>query len=407
MRLLLLLVLPLLAYGENPAGGPASQNPSAQNLTGMWDATVVTDGVAVPFRMRLKQDGAKAQGTLFDGKLEYPSDTGKFEGGKLHLHWNITNADMDVAFDGTELKGTFVTRRSNSKLLNKTISARRFVPLKDSMKPASVAGAWTLKAADNNPKNVWTIVIQQSGSDISGAIQRVDGDSGTLTGAMRGNALVLSHFSGIRPGVLRGELGADGMLHVTYNDSLKMTGLRSDSAEKQGVKPVDPKSFTKVRNPDQPFPFSFPDLTGKTVSNTDERYRGKVVLVNLTGSWCPNCNDDAPFLETLYKKYRSAGFEVVGLSFESGDLDYDRERVQQFINRNKVTYPILIAGTTDNVAERLPFVENFAGFPTTFFLGRDGKVKNIHDGFSGVATGPSYVKLKAEIEEQVKALLVK
>jgi peroxiredoxin len=397
MRFLLLLLLPLLAYGEN----------GFENLTGLWDATVVTAGVAVPFRLRLKQDGVKAQGTLFDGKIEYPSDSGKFENGKLHLHWNITNADLDATFDESEFKGTFVTRRSNSKLLNKTVTAKRAVPVKDNVKPASIAGAWTLKAEDNDPKNVWTIAIQQSGADISGAIQRLDGDSGTLTGTIRGNALVMSHFSGIRPGVLRGELGTDGMLHVTYNDQLKMTGLRSDTAEKQGVRPVDPRSYTKVKNPDQPFPFAFPDLTGKIVSNTDERFKGKVVLVNLTGSWCPNCNDDAPFLDGLYKKYRAAGLEVVGLSFESGDLDYDRERVQEFINRNKVTYPILIAGTTDNVAEKLPFVENFAAFPTTFFLGRDGKVKSIHDGFSGVGTGAANVKLKREIEEQVTELLGK
>jgi peroxiredoxin len=395
MRFELMLLLSLLAYGEN----------TGESLTGMWDATVVTDGVAVPFRLKLKQDGPKIVGTLYDGKIEYPSDTGKFENGKLHLHWNITNADLDVGFDQSELKGTFVTRRSNSKLLHKTISAKRAVAVKDTERPTSIAGSWTLNANDKDPKHVWTIAIKQSGADVSGPIMRLDGDSGTLTGMVHGNKFVMSHFSGIRPGVLRGELGTDGMLHVVYNDNLKMVGIRSETAEKQGVKPADPKTFTKVKNPDQPFPFAFADLTGKTVSNTDARYRGRVVLVNLTGSWCPNCNDDAPFLDSLYKKYRPAGLEVVGLSFESGDLDYDRVRVQEFINRNHVTYPILIAGTTDNVAEKLPFVENFAAFPTTFFLGRDGKVKSIHDGFAGVATGAENTRLKQEIEEQVKGML--
>ena len=395
MRLLPLFLLPAIACGEQPR----------VNLSGMWDATVVTDGVAVPFRLRLKQEGAKAQGTLFDGKIEYPSDSGAFDAGKLHLHWNITNADLDAAWDGTALKGSFVTRRSTSKLLTKTIYAKRAVVPRDTESPASIAGSWTLKGEGGDPKNIWTIAIQQIGSSVSGAIQWLDGDSGTLTGRVTGRAFVMSHFSGIRPAVLRGELGSDGALHATYNDSLKMTGLRGETAEKQGVKPVDPRVYTKVRNPDQPFPFAFPDLTGKIVSNKDQRYRGKVVLVNLTGSWCPNCNDDAPFLDELYKKHRAAGLEVVGLSFESGDIGYDRERVREFIVRNKITYPILLAGTTDNVAEKLPFVENFAAFPTTFFLGRDGKVKSIHDGFSGAATGASNMKLKKEMEEQVKKLL--
>jgi peroxiredoxin len=110
-------------------------------------------------------------------------------------------------------------------------------------------------------------------------------------------------------------------------------------------------------------------------------------------------------LDALYKKYKAQGLEVVGLSFESGDLDYDRDRVKEFINRNHVTYPILIAGTVDNIATQLPFVVNFAGYPTTFFLDRTGKVKLIHDGFSGPGTGAEYERLKAEIESEVKKLL--
>jgi len=184
-----------------------------------------------------------------------------------------------------------------------------------------------------------------------------------------------------------------------------MTALPSEAARASGVAPIDPTQYTHVKNPDQPFPFSFPDVTGKVVSNTDPAFRGKAMLVSITGSWCPNCNDDAPFLDALYKKYKAQGLEVIGLSFESGDLDYDRDRVKQFIARNRVTYPILIAGTVDNIATQLPFVEQFAGYPTTFFLDREGKVKLIHDGFAGPGTGAEYTRVKAEIEEAVKKLL--
>ena len=184
-----------------------------------------------------------------------------------------------------------------------------------------------------------------------------------------------------------------------------MTGLHAEAARAQGVTTIDPTQYTRVKNANEPFPFSFPDVTGKIISNTDARFRGKAVLVNITGSWCPNCNDDAPFLDSLYQKYKSDGLEVVGLSFESGDIDYDRDRVKEFIKRNHVTYPVLIAGTVDNIATQLPFVENFAGYPTTFFLDREGKVKLVHDGFAGPGTGAEYARVKQEIEEQVKKLL--
>jgi len=387
----LLLLLPFLAYGEN--------------LTGLWDATVITDGVHVPFRMKLSQKGTNAQGTLYDGNIEYKSDSGKFEGGKLHLHWNITNADLDATLEGSELKGKYVTIRSHTKRLVKDVIAKRSALAMENAKALSIAGRWTLKSDDNDPKKVWAITIQQHGAEIAGAIERLDGDSGTMTGTIHDHKLVLSHFSGIRPTVLTGDLMPDGSLKLVFNEKQSMTGLREDAAIASGVKPIDPTQFTKVKNPDEPFPFAFQDVEGKMVSNIDERFKGKVVLVNITGSWCPNCNDDAPVLDALYKKYKAAGLEVVGLSFESGDLDYDRDRVKAFIARNHVTYPILIAGTVDNIATQLPFVVNFGGYPTTFFLDRTGKVALIHDGFSGPGTGVEYERLKAEIEAEVKKLL--
>jgi thiol-disulfide isomerase/thioredoxin len=391
MMRFVLFLLPLLAYGEN--------------LTGLWDATVITDGVHVPFRMKLSQKGTTAQGTLYDGRIEYKSDAGNYERGKLHLHWNITNADLDVTFDGKELKGKYVTRRSHTKLLTKEVVAMRAAPTMENAKAASVAGRWTIKSNDNDPKKVWSITIQQRGTDIAGAIERLDGDSGTLSGTITDRKLVMSHFSGIRPAVLTGEVMPDGVMKLLFNETQEMTGLRADTAIASGVKPIDPTQYTKVKNPNEPFAFSFRDVEGKLVSNTDAQYKGKVVLVNITGSWCPNCNDDAPVLDALYKKYKTQGLEIVGLSFESGDIDYDRDRVKAFVARNKVTYPILIAGTVDNIATQLPFVENFAGYPTTFFLDRSGKVKLIHDGFSGPGTGVEYERLKAEIDSEVRKLL--
>jgi thiol-disulfide isomerase/thioredoxin len=391
MRLLPLLLLPFLVQAES--------------ITGLWDATVIADGVHVPFRLKLAQKGANTVGTLYDGPIEYPSDSGKFESGKLHLHWNITNADLDATLEGGQFTGKYVTRRSTTKLLVKEVVAKRSVPVMENAKPVSIAGRWTLKSNDNDPKKVWSINIEQRGSDIAGAIERLDGDSGTLTGSITGNKFILSHFSGIRPSVLSGEVMANGTLSLIFNEKSAMTGMRPDVARAAGVAPIDPTKYTRVKNPDQPFPFSFPDVTGAIISNTDARFQGKAVLVNITGSWCPNCNDDAPFLDSLYKKYKSEGLEIIGLSFESGDVEYDRDRVKQFIARNKVTYPIVIAGTVDNIATQLPFVENFAGYPTTFFLDRHGKVVLIHDGFSGPGTGAENARVKEEIEAEVKKLL--
>ena len=141
---------------------------------------------------------------------------------------------------------------------------------------------------------------------------------------------------------------------------------------------------------------------------TDERFRDKVIIVSITGSWCPNCYDEAPFLQELSDRYRARGLEVVALGFEyTGDVARDREQLRIFGRRLGLKYPILLAGTTDegDLQRKLPQLENFGAYPTTIFIGRDGLVKNIHAGFEGRATGARFTRLKTEIEEMVKELL--
>ena len=110
---------------------------------------------------------------------------------------------------------------------------------------------------------------------------------------------------------------------------------RSGEARAKGIpEPPDPSRYTSVKDPTAPFHFAFPDLTGKVVSDTDPQFRGKVVILAIGGSWCPNCHDEAPFLAELYKDYRARGLEIVGLMFENDpDPKVSRPRVQSFIKR--------------------------------------------------------------------------
>jgi thiol-disulfide isomerase/thioredoxin len=153
-------------------------------------------------------------------------------------------------------------------------------------------------------------------------------------------------------------------------------------------------------------------LTGTTVSSLDARFRGKVVILAIGGSWCPNCHDEAPFLSELYKDFHARGLEIVGLMFENdSDLKVSRPRVQSFIDRYGVQYPMLIAGTTQptpsskTIDQALPQLVNFGAYPTTIFLGRDGRVRSVHAGFASPATGAEHSRLKQEVRDLVGQLL--
>ena len=131
-----------------------------------------------------------------------------------------------------------------------------------------------------------------------------------------------------------GTLLVSNLLRADVNDQQNLVARRPAQARAAKlVGPTDPTQQTTVKDPSARFKFSFPDLNGKVVSNTDPQFDGKVVIVAIGGSWCPNCHDEAPFLESLYKQFHSRGLEIVNLSFEEADQLKDPARLRAFIAR--------------------------------------------------------------------------
>jgi peroxiredoxin len=160
-----------------------------------------------------------------------------------------------------------------------------------------------------------------------------------------------------------------------------------------------------MKDPSAPFAFRFPDVNGRMVSNTDPRYAGKVVIVSITGSWCPNCHDEAPFHAELYRKYRSQGLEIVALSFEEAAQFDSLARLRGFVKQYGIDYAVLLAGEPGELNERVPQAENLNAFPTTFFIGRNGLVRSIHAGFPSPASGEFYSEAKDELTREIERLL--
>ena len=161
-----------------------------------------------------------------------------------------------------------------------------------------------------------------------------------------------------------------------------------------------------MKDPTERFHFSAPDASGRVVSDADPQFQGRVVLVVIGGSWCPNCLDEAPLLVEFYRQFHARGLEIVGLFFESDrDPALAWPRVQSFVRRFGVPFPILVPGITDDATTKLPQLANFAVYPTTLFLGRDGRVRSAHAGFASPATGDEHARLKGEMRSLIERLL--
>jgi thiol-disulfide isomerase/thioredoxin len=383
------------------------QHAAAQPVNGLWDATVVVNNGAleIPFRFELSGSGSNVKGSFFNGDDKTTSTSGSLENGRLTLNFDELGTRLEATLKDGRLEGQYSRGTRGAPY---PFTAKRFTPVTagDATVP-SIAGLWNVQVGKSSKgEAAWQLIVRQAGAEVSAVILRIDGDTGTLTGAFRDGKFALSHFSGARP--LRLELtpAPDGTLAVVQNTDKPLTALRAEQADAKGLpKPSDPTRFTSVKDPTEPLRFSFPDLDGKIVSNTDPRFAGKVLIVAIGGSWCPNCHDETPFLVELYKKYRKQGLEIVELSFEEEAQIKNPVRVKAFNKRYGVEYTVLIPGEPKELNDKVPQGVNLNSFPTTFFIGRDGRVRSAHAGFAGKASGKFHTELKEEVTALVERLL--
>jgi thiol-disulfide isomerase/thioredoxin len=374
------------------------QMACSRAIDGLWDAKVTVDHVEIPFRMQFSGAGDAFQAWFFNGDERTVSTSGNSTATTILARFDQYNSRLEATLSNGTLTGNY-TRDGK-------VYPVRAVPFRPPAPPRgplpNIAGAWVVETG----KTAWQMLITQAGADVSGAVLRVDGDTGALSGRYEDGHFTLSHFSGARPVLFVLTPAKDGTLDILQNGSKKLVAVRADLARQENLPaPEDPTEHTKLRDPKAPLSFRFPDLAGHMVSNTDDRFKGKVVIVTIGGSWCPNCHDEAPLLGELYRKYKGQGLEIVELSFEEADQLKNPTRLRAYIKEYGIDYTVLLAGEPEQLAEKIPQAVNLNTFPATFFIGRDGLVKAIHAGFAGKATGPLHDQLVEEINATVRKLL--
>jgi len=394
----LFLVAPLLT----------STAARAQSIAGMWDATINFNDTEIPFRMGISGDGASVKGWFFNGDDKEISNSGKLQNGALELDFDSYLAKLTATVKDGVIEGEYGPILKKMYRVKATRETGK--PATTSGSAPSISGQWDLEGvASSKGEKTWRLILRQSGAEISGAVLRVDGDTGTMTGSFQNGKFVLSHFSGSRPALLILKPASDGTMDVSLSGLhgfSEMKAVRPAEARAKGLpEPTDADLHTTVKDPKAPFAFSFPDLNGHVVSNTDPRFRGKVVLINITGSWCPNCHDEAPFLAAMYNKYHDQGLEIVALSFEEADQLKNPTRLKAFIKEYGIKYTVLLGGETDSAKAKLTQAVNWDAWPTTFFVGRDGIVRGAHAGFPSPGSGELYKQEKDEFVAKVEKLL--
>jgi thiol-disulfide isomerase/thioredoxin len=273
---------------------------------------------------------------------------------------------------------------------------------------ADVDGTWDATFTNEKGETSKAILLLEQHHDrVTGSAMTPTGDHRFLEGQMRGDELQLSTFAGGLAYLYKLKVDKSGGLEGDYWQGLKshekVVARRNDAATLEGA-----GKQTQLRDSSQRFAFTFPDIDGKPVSLSDARFRGKVVLVTLGGTWCPNCHDEAQFLVPFYREHREQGFEIVALMFERhGEFAKAARAVRRYREDLGIEFPTLVAGLseTDDASKALPMLSGVYGFPTAILVDRNGAVSSIHVGFAGPATGRHHDEYVKEFREEVERLL--
>ncbi len=251
-------------------------------------------------------------------------------------------------------------------------------------------------------------VFKQNGNEVSGTFRKNTGDTRFLSGITFGDSILLSTFDGAHPYLIKAEKKGDtifGNLHY-YNDSITEFWMIED----QGYELADSKTLTKLKDGVQSINFNFKDTNGKFISLDDIQFKDKVVVVQILGTWCPNCLDETQFFLSYLEEHPNEDLAFVGLSVEAAKTEEKAmKRIKNMIDKFNIPYPILLAqyGGTDKekFLKKIPMLENIISYPTTIIIDKSGKVNSIHTGFNGPATGQAYVDYKEDFKTEIKGLL--
>jgi thiol-disulfide isomerase/thioredoxin len=382
----------------------------AQSLEGRWDATLTSNGADISFRLDITGSGKNLKGILYNGEdKEYTTDA-KFENGSLVLNLGHYLTKITANLKDDQLVGK-VEMRGDKGPEGSPFRAKRYAPKTiAAANVPSVAGQWIVPVDSGKGEKAWRFIVKQKGAEVSAAILRVDGDTGALTGTYENGKFVLSHFDGSRPYRLEVTVAQDGTLNLNQTGSGprngKLVAYRPEVALAKSLpEPADYVKHTTPRDANEIFAYKLPDVNGKILSNEDPKFKGKVVLAIVTGTWCPNCHDEAQYLVQLYKKYRDQGLEIVALDFEEPEQQEDLGRVHAFVKQYGVEYTYLIGGAPAEMWEKVPQLVNLNTWPATVFVRRDGRVDHVHAGFAAPASGEFNTQLKQEFESTIERLL--
>jgi thiol-disulfide isomerase/thioredoxin len=366
-------------------------------LLGMWRAVLTLPGADLPFNYEMKNDDGKYVMIIHNAEERIIADEVTIAGDSLFIKLPVFDSEFRLKVSDSTMEGYWInySRKGNPAISFKGVSGidKRFLA---SQKPkADVTGRWEAYTDITDKDSSLAIgVFKQEKNHVKGTFLSAGGDHRYLEGAVTNDTLWLSTFDGSHCWLYCGIINKDKIDGTFWSGNHYQSAWHAKRNEK--ITLPDPVALAKVKSrPD----FAFPDADSNIVSTNDERFHNKAIIIQILGTWCPNCLDETKFLVENYQALLEKNIEVIGLAFErTAEFSIASNNIKRLAKRLNVKYPILLAGVVgkEEVMNKIKGLQNFSSYPTSIYINKRGEVIEVYTGFSGPATGEEYEKFKKD-----------
>ncbi len=383
---------------------------------GIWRGELALGKESLPFNFEVIQQKKKLILQIYNAEeVIKVTDISKSED-TLIIRMPVFDSEFHVfQEDSHTLRGYWwnKARKTSNKIpfIARHGKSYRFEPINEAHTTPNIEAKWEVHFSEEKPGSTTPAIgeFKQYGNQVTGTFLTETGDYRYLEGSIsEEHGLKLSCFDGSHAFLFTANLD---------NKRMKLDGKfysgthwheNWSAIPNAGFELAAPDTITQLKPGYESLVFSFPDLKGNKVSLSDKQFQGKVIIVQLLGSWCPNCMDETRLFADWYKRYHGQGLEIIGLCYERSDIFKDAvQSVSRMKEHLNAEYHFLIAGVSDKTkaAETLPALKGIHAYPTAIFIDRNGKIQKIYTGFNGPGTGIHYTEYVRKTEAMLENML--
>ena len=390
------------------------QKQISKAQTTRYRATIKIESGILPFGLEFQKKADNTyQAYILNASEKFQTDDAVISNDSLRIPILLFDAEIVAKMTDKGLTGIFRKNKGRKSFVQIPFKATlgynyRFVPTQKTANKMDLQGKWATNFinTETQKKSFLVGIFEQKGNIVTGTFLTTTGDYRYMDGNRVGDSLFLSTFDGSHTFLLKAKIKGNKMTGK-FSDSI--LGFKNVEATKDDkVELPDVKKITYLKEGYDKLNFTFPNEKGEKVSLSDDAFKGKVTVVQILGSWCPNCMDESMYLAPFYNKNKDKGLEIIGLAYEkNADLASFKTKMALIRKRFGIEYPLLQAGlnNSESATESLPMLNKVIGFPTTIIIDKKGKIRETHTGFSGPGTGKYYTEWVADFERLIDKLL--